>query len=67
MTSKTNGKAAGTGDDSLDFEDDVTFNLRRAAEERAKAEDADCDFERRWRLEIAAIFARRAWAAAGVR
>ena len=64
MTSKTNGKAADTATDS--FEDDVTFNLRRAAEERGKAERADCDFERRWRLEIAAIFARRALGAAGV-
>ncbi len=66
MTSNTNGGTAATTDDSFDFEDDVTFNLRRAAEERAKAADADCDFERRWRLEIAAIFARRAFGAAGV-
>lgn len=67
MTSKINGKAADTGDDSFEYEDDVTFNLRRAAEERAKAADADCDFERRWRLEIAAIFAKRAFGAAGMR
>lgn len=66
MTSKTSGKSADTGDVSLEYEDDVTFNLRRAAEERAKAADADCDFERRWRLEIAAIFAKRAFGAAGM-
>lgn len=67
MISKTNGQPADSGDDSLEYEDDVTFNLRRAAEERVKAADADCDFERRWRLEIAAIFAKRAFgAAAGV-
>ena len=64
MTSKTNGATAAAIPES--FEDDITFNLRRAAEERGKAERADCDFERRWRLEIAAIFARRALGAAGV-
>jgi len=64
MTSNTSGKAAAT--DSFGFEDDFSFNLRRAAEERAKAERADCEIERGWRLEIAAIFAKRAQGAAGV-
>ena len=64
MTSKFNGVTADSGEELFEYEDDVTFNLRRAAEERAKAADAACDFERRWRLEIAAIFAKRAFGAA---
>jgi hypothetical protein len=68
MTIKTNGRTAGTGNSPSfdDYEDDVTFNLRRAEEERIKAEQSDCDFERRWRLEIATIFARRAHAASAL-
>lgn len=38
----------------------ASFNLRRAAEERAKAEAADSEHERQCRLEMAAIFEVRA-------
>ncbi len=40
--------------------DYASFNLRRAAEERAKAAAANSDHERRCRLEMAAIFEARA-------
>lgn len=67
-SSTTNGRTTGTRTESPfeDYEDDVTFNLRRAEEERIKAEQAECDFERHWRLEIATIFARRAHAASAL-
>lgn len=42
------------------FPDYASFNLRRAAEERAKAQAADSEHERRCRLEMAAIFEDRA-------
>lgn len=66
MTSRINGRTAGAVGDSLDFGACFSFNLRRAAEERAKAERTDCETERRWRLEMAAIFTRRAFRAAGI-
>ncbi len=64
MTSKINGGGAAAG--SANSREDGSVNLRRAREERAKAARADCEIERRWRLEIAAIFARRAEGAATV-
>lgn len=42
------------------YRDYASFNLRRAAQERAKAEAADSEQERRGRLEMAAIFEARA-------
>lgn len=66
MTSKTEGKGAGNGKDSFDLGARFSVNLRRAAEERAKAERAGCETERRCRLEIAAIFAGRAQRAARI-
>lgn len=44
--------------------DNASFNLRRAAEERAKADAASSTQERKGRLEMAAIFEARARALA---
>jgi hypothetical protein len=46
------------------FNDDVAYNLRRAAQERRKAREAVSESDRLGRIEMAEIFEARAWAAA---
>jgi hypothetical protein len=47
-----------------DFNDDVAYNLRRAAQERRKAREALSENDRLGRIEMAEIFEARAKAAA---
>lgn len=50
--------------DNRNFNDDVAYNLRRAAQERRKAREAVSESDRLGRIELAEIFEARARAAA---